>query len=215
VPNLLHLDSSADLVESVSRDLTARFAASWTTLGPDHVVTRRDLHTDPLPHLPTNLLHWAPRLRDEGAVVPAEAEALQQTLVAEVSAADVLVIGAPMYNWSVPSTLKAWIDYIQIGGTTSSFDTQTQPFAGKPVVVVSSRGNGYGPGAPGGDTDFETLMLRQVLGVALAMDVTVVTAELTLASRAPALAPLAAQARTSLESARQAMIDLPTRLGRK
>ena len=213
MPLLLHLDSSADLTGSVSRALTERFAAGWRTLGAaTHTVVRRDLHVDPLPHLPTNALHWAPRLR-EGQTVPADAELLQRRLIDEVLAADVLVVGAPLYNWSMPSTLKAWIDYIQVGGLTSPFGDDTRPFAGKPVVIVSSRGDRYGPGTPGEGTDHEVPALRQALGVALGMSVSVVTAELTLAATIPAMAELRDEARASLESA-QAQIDaLVTALG--
>jgi len=213
MPTLLHLDSSADLSASVSRDLTARFAAAWSANGEEHVVVRRDLHTDPLPHLPSNVLHWAAHLRTPGETAPAEAEALQQLLIDEVAAADVLVIGAPMYNWSLPSTLKAWIDYLHVPGTTSPFDEPTQPFAGKPAVVVSSRGDQYGPGSTNPDADHELPALRKVLGDALGMQVTFVTAELTLADRIPAMAPLRERAATDRRQAEEALDDLATKLG--
>ena len=212
MPTLLHLDSSADLSDSVSRALTDRFAQKWAARGSDYQVTRRDLHTDALPHLPTNVLHWAPRLRMPGSV-PAESAALQRVLIEEVLAADVVVVGAPMYNWMVPSTLKAWIDYIQVGGLTSPFGDDTRPFAGKPVVIVTSRGDRYGPGTPGEGTDHEVPALRQALGVALGMTVSVVTAELTLATSVPAMAGLRDEARASLESARAEIDALVVALG--
>lgn len=213
MPTLLHLDSSADLSASVSRELTARFAAAWSAKGAQHVVVRRDLHTDPLPHLPSHVLHWAAHLRASGETAPAEAEALQQVLIAEVAAADVLVIGAPMYNWSMPSTLKAWIDYLHVPGTTSPFDEPTQPFLGKPVVVVSSRGDQYGPGTPNPEADHELPALRKVLGNALGMQLTFVTAELTLADRIPAMAPLLERAAADRRQAEQTLDDLATTLG--
>ncbi len=213
MPTLLHLDSSADLRTSVSRALTARFATTWTEISPDHLVVQRDLHLDPLPHLPTNALHWAPRLRTADEVVPADAEQLQKVLIEELTNADVVVIGAPMYNWGMPSTLKAWIDYVQVGGLTSIIDEPTQPLAGKPVVIVSSRGASYGAGTPGEGTDFEVPSLVQPLGMAMGMDVTVVTTELTLATRLPALNPFAGQAADELEKAAQAMVDLARKLG--
>lgn len=74
------------------------------------------------------------------------AEALQQALVDELLAADVVVVGAPMYNYSLPSSLKAWIDHIHIPGVTAPFDGDTQPMAGRPAVVVTSRGGSYDPG---------------------------------------------------------------------
>jgi FMN-dependent NADH-azoreductase len=212
MPTLLHLDSSADHDGSVSRGLTARFAGAWTEISPDHVVVRRDLHADPLPHLPTNALHWAPRLRVAGETVPADAAALQERLIGEVMAADVVVVGAPMYNWSVPSTLKAWIDYIHVPGTTSTFDEPSEPFAGTPIVVVSSRGAGYGPES--GNIDHEIPALQQLFGVALGMRVHLVIAELTLASRVPAMAQLAEQGAASLAAAQLTIDRLAEELGR-
>jgi len=213
VPNLLHIDSSADLAGSTSRNLTARFAQAWSLLSHDHSITRRDLHLDPPPHLPTNVLHWAAHLRTAQETVPVNADQLQQQLIGELLNADVVLIGAPMYNWSLPSTLKAWIDYIHVPGQTAPYDTPTQPLAGKPVIVVSSRGDQYGPETPNASADHEIPALRQVLGVALGMDVHVVVAELTLAARVPALAALAAQATASLESAAGTLDQLVVRFG--
>lgn len=213
MPQLLQLDSSADLVNSTSRALTARFADTWRDLGPEHTVVVRDLHADPLPHLPTSALHWAARLRTAPETAPPEAERLQQKLIDELAGADVVVVGAPMYNWAVPSTLKAWIDYVHVLGLTAPIDGPTQPFAGKPIVVVSSRGNTYAPGTPQEGTDYVVPSLRAVFGASMGMDVSVVTAELTLADRVALLAPLAEQGRASLAAAEQAVDDLARRLG--
>lgn len=210
---LLHLDSSADRTGSTSRALTALFADSWHGISPEHSVIYRDLHVNQLPHLETNAQHWAPRLRVAGEEVAPEAEALQQQLIDEVLSADAVVVGAPMYNWGIPSTLKAWLDHICVLGTTMPLDGPTQPFAGKPIVVVSSRGNTYAPGTPGEGTDFVIPTLREVLGVALGMDVFVVTAELTLANRVAPLAPLAPQGEASLAAARSTLVDLAKTLG--
>ncbi len=212
MPTLLHLDSSADLTGSVSRELTARFVAGWLARGADHVVVRRDLHTDPLPHLPSHVLHWAPRLRAADETVPADAEDRQQVLIDELLAADVVVIGAPMYNWSIPSTLKAWIDYIHVPGTTAPFGDTTQPLAGRPVVIVSSRGDQYGPDTANATADHEIPALQQVLGAALGMTVHVVTAELTLAGRIAAMAPLTGQADRSRADAERAVDRLAAEL---
>jgi FMN-dependent NADH-azoreductase len=211
MPTLLHLDSSADLTGSVSRALTARFAAGWSAISPEHLIVRRDLHTDQLPHLPANGLHWAEHLRTPDETVPAAAAELQQQLITELIAADVVLVGAPMYNWSVPSTLKAWIDYIHVPGTTAPFDDQTQPLLGKPVVIVSSRGAGYGPDT--GNIDHEIPSLQQLFGSALGMEVFVVIAELTLAERVPALAAFTGQAAAGLEAAQATIDSLAVQLG--
>lgn len=203
MPRLLHVDSSANLDSSVSRALTRLFADTWRARGPEFTVVERDLHRDPIPHLPDAELHYASRLRADGAHPDPAAEALQAELIAEIASADALVIGAPMYNWSLPSTLKAWIDHVHVLGTTVPFDTPDRPFAGKPVVVISSRGNTYAPGTPSAGTDFTVPPLQIVLGTSMGMDVSVVTAELTLASRIPALEPFAGQAAASISAAHE------------
>ncbi|MDM7488576.1 NAD(P)H-dependent oxidoreductase [Rhodococcus sp. CSLK01-03] len=213
MPQLLQLDSSANLETSVSRELTRLFADTWRRRGPDHTVIERDLHRDPVPHLRDAELHYAPRLRAPGASVDPAAEALQTELIAEARSADAVVIGAPMYNWSLPSTLKAWIDYVHVLGTTVPFDTPDQPFAGTPVVVISSRGLAYGPGDPDEGLDCTVPPLQQVLGTSLGMDVTVVTAEYTLAGRIPALESMADRSAASLDAAREKVQRLAHDLG--
>ncbi|HVT67759.1 MAG TPA: NAD(P)H-dependent oxidoreductase, partial [Trebonia sp.] len=144
MPHLLHLDSAAAMKNSRSREITATFADTWRSLGARYTVTYRDLHRDPLPHLADAVLHWPPRLRPEGAASAdpaalAAAEALQDELIGELLAADVLLVGAPLYNYTVPSSLKAWIDHIHVPARTAPFaGAPGQPLAGKPAVVVSS-----------------------------------------------------------------------------
>ena len=186
VPTLLHIDSSADLATSRTRALTAEFANAWTSRGADHTVVYRDLHRDQLPHLQTVAQHWPERLRG-GAEVPASANALQQELLTELLSADAVVIGAPLYNYSMPSTLKAWVDHIHVPGITSPFDEATQPLAGRPAVVVSARGASYDAGSPSESWDHGSAALRIVLGESLGMDVTVVATSRTLADVVPAL----------------------------
>jgi FMN-dependent NADH-azoreductase len=156
---LLHLDSSADLTGSVSRRLTARFAVGWAALGHDTV--RRDLVVDQPPHLPSNVLHWAPKLRVAGEEVDRAFDHYQEELVGELLTADVVLVGAPMYNWSVPSTLKAWIDWIHVPGMTAPAGPGDQaPLGGKPIIIVSGRGVSYGPDS--GNVDHQLPALHQV-----------------------------------------------------
>jgi FMN-dependent NADH-azoreductase len=217
VPHLLHLDSAAALKNSRSREITATFADTWRGRGPQYTVTYRDLHRDPLPHLVDAVLHWPPRLRPEGAASADPAalaadEALQDELVNELLAADVLLVGAPMYNYSVPSSLKAWIDHIHIPGRTAPFDTDTQPLAGRPAVVVSSRGASYDPGSPTDGWDHEVPVLQLILGTALGLAVEVITTNLTLAETVPALAPELDRSRAELAAAHEAAAVAARRL---
>ncbi len=207
---LLHLDSSADLTGSASRRLTERFAAGWTARG--HSVLRRDLFSDQPPHLPTNKLHWAPALRfGDGPVDPRD-ELYQDELVGELLGADVVLIGAPMYNWSVPSTLKAWIDWVHVAGTTAPAGPQDPvPLKGKPVIIASGRGLAYGPGT--GNVDHELAALRQLFEGSMQMVVHPVLAELTLAPRVPALAAYAEQSLASRVAAEAEVDRLLAELG--
>ena len=195
MPHLLHLDSAASLRGSRSREITATFADTWRAQGQQYTVTYRDLHSQPVPHLADAVLHWPPRLRPEGAAtadpgVLAADEALQDVLVSELLAADVLLVGAPLYNYSVPSSLKAWIDHIHIPGRTAPFvDAPEQPMAGRPAVVVTSRGASYDAGSPTEGWDHAVPVLELILGTALGMTVEVITTSLTLAETVPALAP--------------------------
>jgi FMN-dependent NADH-azoreductase len=208
--NLLHLDSSADLTGSVSRRLTARFAAGWAALG--HATIRRDLFTEQPPHLPSNVLHWAPSLRlTQESADPAD-DRYQQMLVGELLDADVVLLGAPMYNWSVPSTLKAWIDWIHVPGMTApAGPNDPAPLAGKPILIASARGGAYGPGS--GNIDPELAALNELFAGSMQMTVCPVLAELTLADRVANLAPYASQAVASLAAAEAEIDRLLTELG--
>jgi len=207
MPNLLHLDSSADLTRSRSRSIGKTFVNAWLASDPANSVTYRDLHRDPLPHLPDAALHWPARLRPAGAAPPAEAEALQAEILAELLAADVLLVAAPMYNYSLPSSLKAWIDHIHVPGVTAPFDVPSQPMAGKPAVVITSRGASYDNGTPTEGWDHGVPVLQLILGTSLGMEVSVISTSLTLAEDVPALADQIDRSRAELVKANRAAVD--------
>ncbi len=163
---LLHVDSSALGANSVSRQLTAAIVARWQDNVAGLEVIYRDLDNNPLSHLTGAVLAKA-----DPAVAAAGEQALQEFLDA-----DVVVVGAPMYNFSVPSTLKAWIDRIAVAGRTFRYTEQgPQGLAGgKKIVVASARGSLHGDDAP---TDFQEAYLRQVFGFLGIDDVEFVRAE--------------------------------------
>jgi FMN-dependent NADH-azoreductase len=169
VPYILQLDSSANLRSSTSRQLTAEFAQRWAAADPERAIRQRDLHTSPLPHLPTNTLHFTAARRPEDGVGPTpEAARLQDDLVSELSGAAGVVIGAPMYNFSMPSTLKAWVDYVHVIGATSPSGEGIAPLRGKPVMVVSTRAT---PTGADPRTDFVIGPFFSILGDFMSMDV--------------------------------------------
>jgi FMN-dependent NADH-azoreductase len=213
MPHLLHLDSSADTERSRSRAITATFATAWRDNGSGYTVTYRDLHRDPLPHLADAALHWPLRLRPEGASPPAAAEALQDELIAELISADVLLVGAPLYNYSLPSSLKAWIDHIHVPGVTAPFDVETQPLAGRPAVIVNSQGASYDAHSPTAGWDHAVPVLDLILGNSLGMKLTVITTSLTLAETVPALADQIERSRAELASAHEKAAETAKRSG--
>ncbi|MDK1473241.1 NAD(P)H-dependent oxidoreductase [Streptomyces sp. 549] len=185
---LLHIDSSVNGDHSASRAVTAVFRAAWLAQHPGGRVVERDLAADPLPHLDASAAQ-------AGYVPPADRTpeqqasfALREELATELEQADAVVIGAPMYNWSIPSGLKAWLDHVIIGGRTAM--TENPSAAGTPVTVVASRGGSYAPGTPQEGNDFVQDYLRHALGTGLGLDVDFIVPELTLAPSVPAMSEL-------------------------
>ncbi|WP_459872399.1 FMN-dependent NADH-azoreductase, partial [Endothiovibrio diazotrophicus] len=115
---ILHIDSSARREGSTSRELGRRFIARWKQHHPEDRVVERDLGAAPLPHLDETLLAAFFTPAEQHAPAVTEAATRADALIDELFAADVVVIGAPMYNFGVPSTLKAYIDHIARAGRT-------------------------------------------------------------------------------------------------
>lgn len=160
---LLHIDSSIQSEASASRQLSAAVVARLREQNPAIEVSYRDLAADPLPHLTLDRFGNA----DAAAVLE------------EFLAADVLVIGAPMYNFGIPSQLKAWFDHVLIAGRTFRY-TENGPegLAGdKHVIVAASRGGYYGKASPGEANEHAESHLRAMLGFAGITDPQVVIAE--------------------------------------
>jgi FMN-dependent NADH-azoreductase len=162
---LLQVDSSITGDQSVSRQLTARIVDGLRQAAPEMTETYRDLAKEPLPH--HSLAHEAERDRS------AAAASLEEFLEA-----DIVVIGAPMYNFGIPSQLKAWLDSVLIAGKTFRY-SENGPVGlagGKRVIIASSRGGAYsdGPMAP---FDHQETYLRDVLGFIGITDVAFVRAE--------------------------------------
>lgn len=163
---LLHLDSSALGAHSVSRLLSADIVARLKRVNPGLDVTYRDLAAQPLPH-------WTPVADASDPAALLGGEVLEEFL-----AADVIVIGAPMYNFSISSQLKAWIDRVLVAGKTFRYGANgVEGLAGgKRVIVASSRGGVYssGPAAP---MDFQEPYLRAALGFIGITDIEYIRAE--------------------------------------
>jgi FMN-dependent NADH-azoreductase len=163
---VLHIDSSILGDNSASRLLSREIISRLTASNPGTQVKYQDLAADSLPHLTGGSL----ALADESETAR-NAETMSDFL-----AADVIVIGAPMYNFSVPSQLKAWIDRVVVAGKTFRY-TEAGPEGlakGKRVFVAVTRGGVYGPGSP---AEFAESYLKHVFGFIGVTDVTFVRAE--------------------------------------
>jgi FMN-dependent NADH-azoreductase len=206
---LLHLDASMRWSGSVSREVSAAFADHWRAAHPDGAYTYRDLAADPVPHLDEASFSAASTPDDEHTDAQRAGWAVSRTLIDELLAADVVLIGVPMYNFSIPSTLKAWLDRVITPQTAADRQTGVGPLSGKRFVVVASRGGAYGPGTPREGFEFQERYLRAVLTqLGVADDLTFVNAELTLAGVNPALAEFKDLAAESLEHAHRTVREL-------
>lgn len=177
---LLHIDSSISGAQSVSRTLTAEIVKCQKALHPGIEVIYRDLAADPALHLShAHVDAWAGG-RVEGAALSCDLETGEEYL-AELFVADIIVIGAPMYNFSVPSQLKAWIDRIVVEGQTFEYsesgELQTFLPSAKKVIIASTRGNVYQPGTPTAAHEHHESYLLTVFSFLGLHDVTVVRAE--------------------------------------
>ena len=200
MPHLLHLDSSSRDAGSHSRDVAATFRAAWEVGHPDAAITYRDLASDPLPHL-VEAVRAAGVDEADRTAEQREAVALQTAVVEEFLAADTYLISLPMYNYGVPSQLKAYLDHVLQVGRVLMTDGSPSPVAGRHATVVVSYGGGYGPGTPRESWDFVRPYLAKVLGEALGLVVEFVPVELTLAPVVPAMASLVPLAEQSREAA--------------
>ncbi len=175
---ILHIDSSVRNTGSLTRQLGSEFIAKLQAADPAARVVTRDLASAPVPHLTEQMLgaYFTPaeqRNADQAYVIKTS-----DTLVDELLAADTIVIGAPMYNFSVTSGLKAWIDHVARAGRTFKYGASGPEglVTGKKVYVIVATGGAYSSG-PAAALDHTTTYLRSVLGFLGMTDVTFIVAE--------------------------------------
>jgi FMN-dependent NADH-azoreductase len=174
---VLALNSSALGGASVSKQLVDDLVAELRSEEPALAVITRDLGAEPIPHLTLDAA-TALRTTAPANAAQAAARALSDELVAELKTADTIVIGAPMYNFGIPSTLKAWFDYVLRAGITFRY-TESGPeglLRGKRAIVVETRGGLYSEG-PAQVMDAQEPHLRTLLGFMGITDVTFIRAE--------------------------------------
>jgi FMN-dependent NADH-azoreductase len=212
--HLLHLDASARR-RSISRELSGAFASAWRSQHPDGVYTYRDLAKNPPPFIDEawtelcDAVLYRPHtdLDRIGDLVrtPAQQAAWRvvSPLLAELRAADVILIGTPMYNYSIPASLKAWLDQVTF---------PRMSLAPRRFVVATARGGAYSDGAPKAAFDYQERYLRDFFAGHFAVTETVfITAELANARVDPSLAHL----RDEYERSQSAAIEAAHRFGKE
>jgi FMN-dependent NADH-azoreductase len=176
--NLLHIDTSILGGNSVSREVSATIAERLSQAQPEVHVTYRDLAAAPLPHLSGDNLAAVRGAVPESAALR-EDIVVSQKVLDEFLAADTVVIGAPMYNFTIPSQLKTWIDRILVAGKTFRYTAAgPQGLAGnKRVIIAISRGGFYGPGTPAAAAEHLETYLRTVFGFIGVTNLEIIAAE--------------------------------------
>ena len=175
---LLHVDSSILGPGSVSRTLSAAIVAAEQRKHPGIEGIYRDLSADPIGHLSGAHLAAAQGAVPESAAVQRDLAA-GHAVLEEFLAAHIVVVGAPMYNFAIPTQLKAWIDRLAVAGKTFRYSAKGPEglAGGKRLIVASSRGGFYGPETPAGFLDHQESYLRGLFGFLGITDVTFIRAE--------------------------------------
>lgn len=176
---LLHVDSSINGTASVSRSLTRQVVEQWKAQFPVTTVEYLDLAVETPPHFSADSLGIRRPHTDEATEAQKQEDALAEALVSQFLAADVIVVGAPLYNFSIPSQLKAWIDRLAQAGRTFRYTSEGPEglAKGKTVVAVLSRGGIYSTSEAGRAMEHQETYLKTIFGFFGITDVRIVRAE--------------------------------------
>lgn len=200
---LLHVDSSILGGNSVSRQLTAQIVASYRAAHPETEVSYLDLAVDTPSHLSAESLGFRLPAGSDLTDTQKRENAVSEALVSQFLASDVIVVGAPLYNFTIPTQLKAWIDRIAQVGRTFKY-TEQGPVGlagGKTVIVASARGGMYSTSDAGQAMEHQESFLKVVFGFFGITDVRFVRAEgLAMGEAAKAAALAAAQAEVTVHT---------------
>ena len=198
---LLHIEVSPWAENSLSRTVAAEYVASWNATNPDGTVITRDLDKTPVPHLDVESLSAGFMAEADRSEPMAAKWGARMYLIEEISGADEILISTPLWNYGIPSVLKAYIDNIVIPGV---FDESTATLAGKKVTFVVAQGASYADGSPKAGWDYASGFLRQFAVAMGATDVEVIAIEFGLAGVVPALESFIPNKEASIASGKEA-----------
>jgi FMN-dependent NADH-azoreductase len=179
---VLIINASARKERSLSRYMTNVFVETWQAKYPDDAIIYREVGQEPIPHVTEKWIAGAFKPAELRTAAHIEALKVSDQLIAELKEANVIVVGSPMYNWSVPSALKAYIDQVlRVNETVLiSKENPHNPYTGllkeKKVYLLMVRGNdGYGAGEYYAHMDFQSNYLRTVFTIMGLEDISAVT----------------------------------------
>lgn len=178
MPRLLHIQSSPNIGNSVTRTLSDRFVQAWTANHANMQIDSIDLAADPLPYFDAEAIQGLMRGAEVTPAAQSKAD-LSDRLVTQLEDADILVIGAPMINFTIPAQLKSWFDYVSVAGRTFQFAAPGIAkglLFGKKAFVILARGGDY-TDFPANAFDFHEPLLRTLLGFMGIYDVAFIRAE--------------------------------------
>jgi FMN-dependent NADH-azoreductase len=202
VSSLLHIEVSPGGEHSVSRQISAEYLAAWTAKNPEGKVITRDLNTNPVPHLDAEAIFAGYTPEGDRSSSMVQKHAFRHDLIAEITGVTDILISTPMWNWGVPSVLKAYIDQIIIPGTLDG--SGADGLKGKKVTFVVAQGGSYAEGAPRHGWDFETGYLELVAKALGSTDVQTILVEFTLAGVVPTMESLIPNKEASIANAKAA-----------
>lgn len=179
---LLHLDTSIQTSNSVSRRLSAAIVDKLKKADEDLEITYRDLAAHPIPHLSEPVFAVHVQSADASGLNPVQRDDVAESakVLAEFQAADTIVIGVAFYNYSIPSSLKVWIDRVVVAGKTFSFGSGAGPVglaAGKRMIVAIARGGVYADGSPSAHREHAERYLRDIFALVGIDNLEVIVAE--------------------------------------
>lgn len=198
---LLYISVSPTGEYSTSRQVGAEYLSTWQLSNPQGVVIERDLTREAVPHLDAEAIfsNYTPVENQS----PSMAKKLnyRMSLISELLSVDEILVSTPLWNWSIPSVLKSYIDQIVVTGV---LDNSKPGLQGKKVTFVVAQGGSYKEGTPKAGWDFATGYLELVAKALGATDIATILAEFTLAGTAPGMDFLKEAKEKSLENAMSA-----------
>ncbi|MEY5146105.1 MAG: hypothetical protein RL224_419 [Actinomycetota bacterium] len=183
--SLLHIQVSPSGAYSVSRSIADAFTESWSAANPGGKIIDKDLVENPIPHLDGEAIYANYVPAEQQSDKMKEKHAYRLALIAEITGVDEILISTPMWNWSIPSVLKAYIDQIVLTGVLDG--SGNSGLSGKKITFVVSQGGSYKAGTPKAGWDLATKYLELVAKALGATDVQTILAEFTLAGVAPGM----------------------------